>query len=475
MIARAQSKEPLVTAASPATRSPFAEPTHRVGGGWIALFATAWLGIWMAQLTPIQLLLPGQVEKVVAGHWTITKALGLPAANIPTPTGPHWADSIIAFGIISAIAGACALVTYPLTGALSDRTSGRFGRRRPWILLGVVVFALSLIALGLQTSIVGVGVFWSLSIIGFCIASAATTATISDQVPVNQRGFASAWISAPQAIGTILGLALVIALGLSVFVGYTTVGVLLLVLAVPFVGTVPDQPIRKDQRPSGGFLTILEGFWINPIKHPDFGWTLLGRILVNLGNALGTTLLLYFLQFGLQQSSADAQTGLLTLTAVYLVFFVAAALIFGRMSDRIGRRKVFVYIAAYLQAIAALILAFVPNYTVAIFAAGLLGIGYGCYMSVDQALATQVLPDAHSRGKDLGVMNIATAVPQAVGPLLGALIILFFAHLATAGATVVTTAITQTGESAGFAGLFVASGALAILGGVAMIPIKSVK
>lgn len=462
-----------MTTATP-TRSPFAEPTRRVGGGWIALFATAWLGIWMAQLTPIQLLLPAQVEQVVGGHWTIAKAFGLAAANIPTPSGPHWINSVIAFGVISGIAGACALVTYPITGALSDRTTSRFGRRRPWILLGIVVFALSLILLGLQTNIVGVGVFWSTTIIGFCIASAATTATISDQVPVNQRGFASAWISAPQAIGTLLGLALVIFVGLSVFVGYTTVGVLLLILAIPFVGTVPDQAIRKDQRPRGGALALLQGFWINPVKYPDFGWTLLGRILVNLGNALGTTLLLYFLQFGLAMSSADAQTGLLELTGVYLFFFVLAALICGRVSDRIGRRKVFVYISAWLQAIAALVLAFVPIFGVAIFAAALLGIGYGCYMSVDQALATQVLPDAHSRGKDLGIMNIATAVPQAVGPLLGALVVLLFATVATAGAAA-STAITHTGEQAGFAGLFTASGVLAILGGVAMIPIKSVK
>jgi MFS family permease len=440
------------------TRSPFAEPTRRVGGGWIALFATAWLGIWMAQLTPIQLLLPQQVEDVVHGH--------------------SWTDNVLAFGIISGIAGACALITFPLTGALSDRTTSRFGRRRPWILAGVVIFAASLWILSIQATIVGVGVFWSIAIIGFCIASAATTATLSDQVPVNQRGFVSGWISAPQAIGTILGILLVTTIWVSTAseqaFGYPLVAILLVVLAIPFIATLPDQTIRKDQRPSGGFLTLIEGFWINPVKYPDFGWTLLGRILVNLGNALGTTLLLYFLQYGLQQGKTAANNDLLLLTAIYLVFFVLAALICGRISDRIGRRKVFVYIAAYLQAIAALILAFVPDLNVAFFAAGLLGLGYGCYMSVDQALATQVLPDAHSRGKDLGIMNIATAVPQAVGPLLGALVVLLFASVATAGAAT-SDAITHTGEQAGFAGLFVASGALAILGGVAMIPIKSVK
>ncbi|HEX3679143.1 MAG TPA: MFS transporter [Galbitalea sp.] len=447
-----------MTTATPVTRSPFAEPTRRVGGGWIALFATAWLGIWMAQLTPIQLLLPQQVEDVVHGRL--------------------WTDNVLAFGIISGIAGACALITFPLTGALSDRTTSRFGRRRPWIFAGVVVFAVSLVILSLQTNIVGVGVFWSTAIIGFCIASAAITATLSDQVPVNQRGFVSGWISAPQAIGTILGILLVTTIWASAAseqaFGYPLVAILLVILAIPFILTLPDQVLRKDQRPRGGLGTILQGFWINPVKHPDFGWTLLGRILVNLGNALGTTLLLYFLQYGLHQNKNNANNDLLILTFVYLVFFVLAALICGRISDRIGRRKVFVYIAAYLQAIAALILAFVPNLTVAFFAAGLLGLGYGCYMAVDQALATQVLPDAHSRGKDLGIMNIATAVPQAVGPLLGALIVLLFASLATAGA-VSSTAITQVGESAGFAGLFTASGVLAIVGGVAMIPIKSVK
>jgi MFS family permease len=447
-----------VTTASPVTRSPFAEPTRRVGGGWIALFATAWLGIWMAQLTPIQLLLPQQVEDVVHGA--------------------SWTDNVLAFGIISGIAGACALITFPLTGALSDRTTSRFGRRRPWIFAGVLVFAISLVVLSLQTTIVGVGVFWSTSIIGFCIASAAITATLSDQVPVNQRGFVSGWISAPQAIGTILGLVLVTTIWASVSAeqafGYPLVAALLIVLAIPFILTLPDQQLRKDQLPRGGLGTVLQGLWINPIKHPDFGWTLLGRILVNLGNALGTTLLLYFLQYGLGMSSGNAINGLLELTVVYLVFFVLAALILGRVSDRIGRRKVFVYIAAWVQAIAALILAFVPIFPVAIVAAGLLGLGYGCYMAVDQALATQVLPDAHSRGKDLGIMNIATAVPQAVGPLLGALVVIAFASLATAGA-VANATITRTGESAGFAGLFVVSGVLAILGGVSMIPIKSVK
>ncbi|MCC6856157.1 MAG: MFS transporter [Microbacteriaceae bacterium] len=387
----------------------------------------------MAQLTPIQLLLPQQIDDLLSPE--------------------DWTQSVVAFGIISGIAGACALLAYPITGALSDRTTSRFGRRRPWIFIGTLVFAAALFLLGIQTTIVGIGVFWSLALIGFCMLSAALTATISDQVPVNQRGFVSGWVSAPQAVGTVLGLALVIGLALNALTGYALMSVLLIVLVLPFLLVVPDEVLPKVLRPPFTVSALVKGFWINPIAFPDFGWTLLSRILVNIGNALGTTLLLYFIMFGLGRVDT-AQDDLLALTGVYLITFIIAALGFGKLSDVIGQRKPFVYAAAYLQGLAALIIAFVPELTITFVAAGLLGLGYGCFMAVDQALATQVLPNSHTRGKDLGIMNIATTVPQALAPLLGAWLVALFA---------------------GFMGLFIVSALAAVLGGFAIMPVKKVR
>jgi len=417
----------------PPAFTPFAEPKRKVTAGWIALFATAWFGIWMAQLTPIQLLLPQQIDDLLNPE--------------------DWTQSVVAFGIISGIAGACALLAYPITGALSDRTTSRFGRRRPWIFFGTLLFAAALFLLGVQTTIVGIGVFWSLALIGFCMLSAALTATISDQVPVNQRGFVSGWVSAPQAVGTVLGLLLVIGLALNAVTGYALMSVLLIVLVLPFLLVVPDEVLPKVLRPPFTVSALVKGFWINPIAFPDFGWTLLSRILVNIGNALGTTLLLYFIMFGLGRVDT-AQDDLLALTGVYLITFIIAALGFGKLSDVIGQRKPFVYAAAYLQGLAALIIAFVPELTITFVAAGLLGLGYGCFMAVDQALATQVLPNSHTRGKDLGIMNIATTVPQALAPLLGAWLVALFA---------------------GFMGLFIVSALAAVLGGFAIMPVKKVR
>jgi MFS family permease len=404
----------------------------RVGGGWIALFATAWLGVWMAQLTPVQLLLPLQVEQHVHSE--------------------QWVDSVVAFGVISAIAGAAALLAFPLTGALSDRTTSRFGRRRPWIAIGAVVFAGGLLALGLQDGLVGVGVWWTIAIVGFCILSAALTACISDQVPVLQRGFVSSWISAPQAIGLILGVLLATTLFTGQLLGYTAMAVIVLLLVVPFLVTVPDARLDPADRPPMTLAALVEGFWVSPRRHPDFGWTLAGRILVNVGNALGTGLLLYFLMFGLQDPHAEDD--LLVLIVIYTVFVVIASIVCGRLSDRLARRRVFVLASSVLQAVAALLLALVPQLEASMVAAAILGAGYGCFLSVDQALATQVLPDPASRGKDLGIMNIATAVPQAIAPLLGAGIVW---------------------SLGGFPVLFLASAVFALAGALAVSRVRSVR
>ncbi|MCS5734263.1 MFS transporter [Herbiconiux daphne] len=417
---------------APSAPGALAEPVRRVGGVWIGLFAAAWLGIWMAQLTPVQLLLPLQVEQQLG------------AAS--------WTDNVVAFGVISAIAGVFALIAFPVTGALSDRTTSRFGRRRPWIAAGALLFAVSLFALGFQSQLVGIGVWWSLAIIGFCVLSAALTAAISDQVPVGQRGLVSSFISAPQAMGLILGVLLATTLFTGQLLGYTAMAVLLVVLVAPFCIWMPDARLRREQRPPFTMRALIEGMWVSPTQHPDFGWTLLSRILVNIGNALGTTLLLYFLMFGLDD--ANAEDDLLVLIVIYTVFVVVASIVAGALSDRLGRRRVFVLVSSVLQALAALLLAFVPDLTVTMVAAALLGLGYGCFLSVDQALATQVLPDPASRGKDLGIMNIATAVPQAMAPLLGAAIVAWLG---------------------GFPGLFLLSALFGFAGAFAVSRVRSVR
>jgi len=90
---------------------------------------------------------------------------------------------------------------------------------------------------------------------------------------------------------------------------------------------------------------------------------------------------------------------------------------------------------------------------VALIAAVLLGIGFGAYLAVDFALLTQVLPTADSRGKDLGMINIANSLPQVVAPLVAWL------------------AVTWLG---GYPTLFLCSVVVSLLGAVLVRKIKCV-
>src|SRR5690606_14333613 len=112
----------------------------------------------------------------------------------------------------------------------------------------------------------------------------------------------------------------------------------LLVLVVPVLLVTKETPITREQRPAFTREAFFRGLWISPRKHPDFAWTLASRVLVNTGNALGTSLLLYYLAFGLHIGMADAGDALLNLIVVYRIGVVISALVVGYLSDRLARR-----------------------------------------------------------------------------------------------------------------------------------------
>jgi MFS family permease len=381
-----------ITQGAPAA---LAEPVLPVRRSWVGLLFAANLGLWMAFFTPVQVLLPEQIS-----------ALGV-------------AGKEATLGWVTALGALVAILVNPAAGALSDRSrlhvGGRaYGRRHVWTLAGALIAALSLLALSDQRHLAGVALGWAGTQLGLNIMLATLTAAVPDRVPVPQRGMVSGWIGMPQALGLVLGAVLVTAVVTGVAAGYLTLALVLMALAVPFALLTPDDPLPA--RPAGP--PARSSLRQNLRDNPDFAWAFGTRFLVQLGNALGTLYLLYFLtdRVGL----ADPDTGLLIMIVLYTVGMVATAVLGGRLSDRSGRRKIFVVWSGVVIAIAALLLALWPTWPVALVASVLLGAGYGVYLAVDTALITQVLPAAVDRAKDLGVINIATAAPQVLGPAIAA-------------------------------------------------------
>jgi MFS family permease len=233
--------------------------------------------------------------------------------------------------------------------------------------------------------------------------------------------------------------------------GLLLTAALLVLLVLPFVLGVRDVALPQELQPEFRLGAWLRGFWISPRQYPDFAWAWITRFLMMLGNSMATLYLLFWLQDEVEY--AEPEQGQTILIALYALGTILTAVVFGRISDRSGRRKVYVIQATVVMAVAAVILAFFPVFPAAMLAGLILGLGYGMYLAVDQALVTQVLPTAIDRGRDLGVINIANSAPQVLAPVIAAPIV--------------------TGV-AGYTGLYLMTAVITLLSAVLVTRIRSV-
>lgn len=375
-----------------------------IGRRWMTLFTLAWLVIWMAQLTPLQLLLPLQLDSQTSDD------------------GDRWIHSVVVSGLILGIGALAGVVAGPLAGAASDRTDGsRFpswlgGRRRVWALGGSWGIAIFLALTGLAHRPWLVAICWVGVSVAVAVASAAFTAMIPDQLAPDQRGAASAAIGSSQALGIVLGVGTVVVLGLDVLPGYLVLAALVVVVGTWASMGLPDRPAPRSELAIG----ITDRPRWASLRDRDFCWMLGGRLIANVGNALGTSLFLFFLLYGLHQDKDAAEDNLLILIVVYTIFVVGSSVIFGMISDRRGHRRTLTVVAAMVQACSGLVILAHPTYAVTMAGAALMGVGYGAFMTVGLAFATDLLPHVEDHGRDLGIVNVSAALGQLVGPMLGA-------------------------------------------------------
>ena len=332
--------------------SALAEPVEPVTRRWVATVTLAGLGLWAGFFGPIQVLLAQQAQVVSPGHKELV------------------------FGVVTGVGSAVSVVANPLFGALSDRTTSRFGRRLPWVVAGALSGGLALVLLATAHSVLAMVLAWGLAQASLNAMFAALTATVPDLVPVRDRGVVGGWVAVSQTLGIVSGVGIATVTG-GIAAGYYATAAAVVVLAVPYVLGSRDVVLPRSLRPAFSAREFLRSFWVSPRRHPDFAWAWLTRFLVNLGNSLGTLLLYFYLQDAV--GYRDPEAGVLVLTVVYAVFIVASTVVFG--------------------------------------------VGYGVYLSVDFALCTAVLPAAEARAKDLGVINIAVALPQVFAPFVGSFLV----------------------------------------------------
>lgn len=353
--------------------------------------------------------------------------------------------------IVSTIGAFAAMIAQPIAGQISDRTRSRFGRRAPWIVIGALAGALSLVGLAFADTLVGFIVAWVLVQTCFNFAQGPLSAVMPDRVPIARRGTFAALSGIGLMVGALGGQIVGSLFFGSIALGYITFAVLSVVVLVLFVMLNPDYASTRLEREPFRFKEFLGTFWVDPIKHPDFFWAFTGRLLLYTGYFAVTGYQLYLLQyyFGVEHpESVIPLLGILSLVGILISTVVS-----GPLSDKVGRRKPFVFASAAVVSLALLLPWMWQDLAAWMIMTFIAGFGFGMFQAVDTALISEVLPSAKSFAKDLGVVNIAATLPQTLAPGVAGAIVLMF----------------------GYQGLFPVAIVLGILGAFAIWPIKSVR
>jgi len=333
-----------------------------------------------------------------------------------------------AIGLAVSVGGLFAMTIPPIVGALSDRLNTPFGRRRP-IMVGATLLTLpGLLILATANSYPQIVIGYGWVQFFFNAAGAAFAGIIPDVVPAQDFGRASGFLATMVQLGSGAGLfANTIFAGAHldrwIYLAFAVVMVLTLVptsLAAAGEGSQPLPPRVKQQ-----FGAAVREFF-KPMLGGDFAWVIFTRFFVS----AGITAVAYYLNNFFRDVVGVTDPGQFTSTWFLVVLLVAIpfGLAGGYFSDRMHRRKVFVFASGGFQAFVALVfIAFFPKALPVVFALGAAyGVGYGLYYAVDWALACDTLPDRDKSAKDMGLFHVAQVLPQTIAPAIGGYLLDYF-------------------------------------------------
>lgn len=339
-------------------------------------------------------------------------------------------------GILGAVGGIVGTATQMIVGAFSDRSMHPWGRRRPFLLAGVMLALGALILLGAAKS------FWAFAgalILVQLFSNAALgpfTALLPDTVNPREHGKASGLMGVARLLGDVGGLMLAGILLSTKSLGENPplavvqpfhdhrfllmcilMAAFMLVTMIICVLTIKERPLAK-RPPMSPMQTVMKSFDVDIRGNRDFFWLSLSRAITNLGFYMFLEVLFFFLKYSLKVPDAERASMLLMLPAIGAA--ILSSIPSGVLSDRIGRRKL-IFIAQFLMAIAAAVFVFAPNMTWAYLAGIPAGLAYGVFTAVEWALACNLLPKGEA-ARYLGVWNASSVVPQILAfPLGGAI------------------------------------------------------
>jgi MFS family permease len=418
--------------AAEAALEPEPPAAHRVGWGFVSLYALAYMSTSLLFIAPLLVTLALKVDSLVG----IERAPG-------------------SLALVAGVGALVAMFGNPFFGRMSDRTASRLGMRRPWMVIGLVGGSLGILIVAFAPNIAVVLAGWCIAQLLFNALLAAMVAVLPDQVPSVQRGLVSGVLGVCLPVASVCGTFLV-----KLFTG-NMIAMFLVPCAISgvfillFAATLKDRRLAKAEKPAWSLREFASTFYVNPRKSPDFAWAFASRFMFVLAYAFLATYQAYYLLDKIGTAKGDVPQQIFLGTLAQSAVIVAASLIGGKASDRAGRRKIFVLTASVVYGLALFVIAIASNFNGFLVGMAISGLGFGVYVAVDLALVVDVLQDTHDAAKDLGVFNIAGALPFSIAPAIAPAI------LAIGGGS--------------YGVLYAVAGLCAIIGAFAVLPVKRVR
>ena len=333
------------------------------------------------------------------------------------------ATATTVYSRITTVSGILMLVAIPLIGALSDRTTSRFGRRRPWILGGYLVSLACMAVIGTMTDHLVIGAAYVVGITAAQAGFNAYSVIPVEGVPNKMRARVMGFMGMMGALAMSAGAAIAGRLVGTPALMMTVPVLLALATTFPLILLYKDPQRDKDDVPALDLGGLIGGFFVDPRKHPNFGWAWLSRFLAGVAMTAFLAFFVLYLITNLHYSPAEAgaRASLLSLYSapVSILLFTGS----GWLSDKMGRRKPFVIGSAAVMALALVIGGRAGSFNQFVIAWMVFAVGQAMYLTVDLALCAQVLPNEADTGKDMAVFGLALNLPNILVPAVAPFIL----------------------------------------------------
>jgi MFS family permease len=310
--------------------------------------------------------------------------------------------------IIAVVGVIAPILIQPTVGVISDFTMTRWGRRKPYILIGTVLDVVIVAAIATSNGFLALAALYFLLQLSSNFAQGPFQGYVPDLVPARQVGLASGLMGMMIVFGTILGTGIATLGQLTAMVPLTTIALALVELAtmVILVSTV-DEGRAAPPRTRSWREIALSAWGTDILRERSVVWLLVVRLMF-LGAYAVTRFVAAYFEDSHGLSRDDATLYLFVGTLVVGLMTAAAAIPGGRLSDRFGRRQV-IWAAAAIVAVGLVCVALAPTPELGIAAFVPFGLGMGVFLSADWALMADVIPK-HTSGRYMGILNAGTAM-----------------------------------------------------------------